>query len=163
LIYTRHTVLASLLAIVATPVTASGQAAGWRWSAACPTPRGMALTVRLDTTLLYQSSFPICRLRDETSSLSRQITFIFKPARDIIWKGYRSDTGERTRAARPMEVRLWQAGADTIGPLLGVAITSGDTIYVNSIHIAWADSAATTELAEGLTVTTYPIKPRGSR
>ena len=121
----------------------------------------MALMVRLDTTLLYHSLFPICRLTNDTSSLRRELTFTFNAARDIIWKGYRSDTGERTRAARPFEVSVWQAGADKLGPLLGIAITSRDTIFMNSIHIAWADSAATTELAEGLTVTTYPIRPHG--
>lgn len=143
--------------------TPSAPTAEWRWSAACPSPRSMALTVRLDTALLFQSSFPICRLTHDTSSLDQELTFAFTAARSIIWKGYTSGSDKRTGRGRPFDVTISQAGDDSLGTWLAIAVTSLDTTFFNAAHLAWADSAATTGLAEGLTVTTTPTTPHSGR
>jgi len=147
-----------MIALLIAPAVASGQAEGWRWFAGCSSSTTMTLTVQLDTAVLHTSSFPICRMASGASSPLREITFTISPWRAITWTGYRSDSGEVTLAGRPLEVRIWQAGADAIGPILGVVILGRDSVFMNTVHIATVDRAATTELADGLIVTTSPKK-----
>jgi hypothetical protein len=120
----------------------------------------MMLQVRLDATHLFRSTFPICRVSPDFLSTEKHITFRFTSTRALVWRGYRSDAGETTRAGRAFEVDIWEAGADSAGPILGV-VTRG-TIFMNTLHIAEASKRASTELADGLVLSTYPLR-KGQR
>ena len=121
----------------------------------------MTLEVRLDKRIIFKSSFPLCH--ENRSSISgkgefQRLHFAFKPPRAIVWKGYRSDEGDPTPANQLIDADIWLAGRDPDALLLGVSFVSSNTIYMNSIHIAYPGRQNQTEMALGLVITTYPIK-----
>lgn len=151
-------VFLALVAITSVTTRAASQSSDWRWFQPCQRSRTMLLEVRLDTTQLFRSTFLICRVSRDIQSTKRHITFKFTSARALVWRGYRNDAGETTGAGREFDVDIWEAGADSIGPILGVVAISGGTIFMNTLHIAAASKRASTELADGLILRTYPAK-----
>ena len=65
---------------------------------------------------------------------------------------------KKTAAGRPLEVDLWEAGADPDALLIGAAVSDGDTLRMNTIHIAYPTKRAETEIAGGLFVVSNPGK-----
>jgi len=121
----------------------------------------MALEVRLDRTIIFKSSFPLCNANRSGISgkdQSKRLHFAFKPPGAVAWKGYRSDGGDLSRANQMIDGNIWLAGSDPDALLLGVAFISSNTIYMNSNHIAHPGRRDQTEIAPGLVITTYPIK-----
>jgi hypothetical protein len=114
----------------------------------------------LHSSIVYQSSFPICHA-PRTSSASqgqeRRVQFVFEPKRAIAWSGYK-DKPEKTVSGQKITGDVWLAGADPGAMVLGVSFSSSTSIYMNSLHIAYPDRRATSEIAPGLTVTTTPTK-----
>jgi hypothetical protein len=122
----------------------------------------MTLEVRLDKRIIFKSSFPLCH--ENRSSISgkgelQRLRFTFKPPRAIVWSGYRSEEGDPSPPNQVIEGNIWLAGSDPDALLLGAVFTSSNTIYMNSIHIAHPGRRDQTEMAPGLLITTYPIKP----
>ena len=120
----------------------------------------MALEVRLDKKIIFQSTFPLCRAKRSTISSPgkiKRLDFTFKPPRAIVWKGYR-DRDDTTPANQLIEGNIWLAGSDPDDLLLGATFMSSSNIYMNSIHIAHPGRRDETEMAPGLVVITYPIK-----
>ena len=139
----------------------------WFWNASCGGPT-MTLEVRLDKTVLYRSSFPLCRAdryplnRVNSQGHTNDIHFSFRPQRPILWEGYR-DTSDTTAAGQLIKCDLWQAGADPDDLLFGVSFVSAHTIYMNTIHIAHPDKRDETEIAKGLFVVSHPGKGEQNR
>jgi hypothetical protein len=129
----------------------------WFWFANCGA-RALVLDVKLDGATLYSSTIPICQAtRDgaESQGESRKVSFPFRPHRAIKWSGYR-DSDVTTDASRPLHVDLWQAGADPNDLLIGVSVSDGKSIYMNTIYIAYPEKRSSTEIATGLVISTRP-------
>jgi hypothetical protein len=121
----------------------------------------MDLELKLDGALLYRSTIPICQApRESTESQgeSKKISFVIQPRRTIRWSGYRDDA-PTTRAKQPLKVDLWQSGADPNDLLIGMSVSNGRQIYMNSIHIAYPNKQSSTEMEKGLTIDTHPVVP----
>jgi hypothetical protein len=115
------------------------------------------LEVKLDADVLYRSSVPICRADRSAAASQGQATrveFSFRPARGIVWQGYR-DADDKTAANQLLTFDLWQAGADPDDLILGITVRDRSTIYMNTTHVAKPGDRASTEIASGLTVSTY--------
>ncbi len=111
----------------------------------------MALEVRLGSETLYKSSFPICHARRSSPYSQGQkarVEFSFRPSRSINWQGYRDEDDK-------------QAGADPDQLLIGVTFSDTRAIYMNTIHIAKPTERSQSEVAEGLTIVTYPADGGG--
>jgi hypothetical protein len=143
---------------LASPALASEEGPVWFWFAECGGPT-MRLEVQLDQKVIYTSSFPLCRAeRSSTYSDGQKskLQFSFTPGRPIVWTGYR-DEDDTTGPGQALEGDIWLAGADPDDMMLGVGFIAEDTIYMNTIHIAYPDKPSQTEIASGLTVLTTPI------
>ena len=117
----------------------------------------MVLEVRLDSTLILKTTFPICRSSRGGSHEQGQrsnIKFQLRPDRDMIWTGYQ-DTDDTTLVNESVFGSIWQAGADSGWLLLGVSFEAGDKIIMNTIHIAHPVAKDSSEIATGLEVITY--------
>src|SRR5437667_8756298 len=82
--------LVAVLASITAPSTVTAEQRVWRWFQKCDPVNAIAVEVRLDATLLYRASFPICHV--DASDVSRQdpriLKFSFKPGRRVLWRGY---------------------------------------------------------------------------
>jgi hypothetical protein len=119
----------------------------------------MNLEVRLDEHPIYKSSFPLCRTKRSTlhgQGDQRKLQFVFKPGRPIVWEGYR-DEDNKTAPDAVIVGDIWLAGADPSDLLLGLSFSSGDSIYMNTIHIAHPYRQDQSEIASGLIVITKPV------
>ena len=123
--------------------------------------------MRLDGTILYRSTMPICRWerRFETEKGS----FRFTPSRALVWYGYRSegnsakDPGDTSAAGTPFEVDLWQAGGEVDAIELGVTADAPDGLHMNTIHMLLPEQRSQTILSPGLVLETWPEAPTKSR
>jgi hypothetical protein len=133
----------------------------WFWFAQCGGPE-LALEVRLDSSIVYESTFPIChapRTGEAGKGQEKKVHFAFEPKRAIEWTGagfykdkpYQVKTAPREKITG--EIRLAAATPDAM--ILGVSFKSGGTI-ANVLHFAYHDRASTSGIAPGLTVTTAP-------
>jgi hypothetical protein len=138
---------------------ASAEGPVWFWFATCGGP-SMTLEVRLDTTILFKVSFPLCRAdRDAVTSQGQasNAQFLFRPHRAIVWQGYR-DSGDRTGPNQLIKGHVWQAGTDPDAVAIGISFDDARMIYMNTIHIAHPGRRNETEIAKGLVVRTYPVE-----
>ena len=145
--------------VAASAAFASQEGPVWFWFASCGGPT-MMLEVRLDQRVIYKTSFPLCRAERSSTYSNGQNTrlrFSFTPGRAIIWTGYR-DKAETTAPSQTLHGDIWLSGADPTDLLLGVSFSDKDSIYMNTIHIAYPDKPNQTEVASGLTVRTTPIQ-----
>lgn len=129
----------------------------WFWFATCGGP-ALTLEVQFDKTMIYKSTFPLCRAERrsvESQGGAGRVQFYFWPQRTIEWSGYR-ETNETTKANQAIEGDLWQAGADPDDLLIGISFSDDSKIYMNTIHIAHPARRDQTTVATGLVVTTYP-------
>jgi hypothetical protein len=146
-----------VLAAIVRPVASQEQHV-WFWFANCGAGT-LILEIKLDGTLLYKSTIPICQAtRDSADSRgeSKKISFLVRPRRAIKWSGYQ-DADVTTKAGRPLNMDLWQSGADPGDLLLGVSVSDSHSIYMNTIHIAYPEKPSSTEIAEGLVISTHPV------
>ena len=129
----------------------------WFWFATCGGPT-MRLDLRLDRSLLYTTSVPICRA-DRAGAYSQgsqgKFSFWFQPRRAIVWSGY-SDKEDTSRARQDVEVDMWQAGADSDFLTLGVTVMTSKRILMNTLHVAHPNAADSTLLAKGFVLITRP-------
>lgn len=145
--------------VLTATVRASQEGPVWFWFATCGGP-AMTVEVRLDKTMLYKSSVPLCRA--DRASVDRQgqasrIEFSFRPDRAILWAGYR-DPNDRTPANQLIEGNIWQAGADPGALEIGISFVSGGKILTNTIHTAHPGQRDESTIATGLVVLTYPVE-----
>jgi hypothetical protein len=125
----------------------------------------MVLEIRLDNAIIFKSSFPVCRAYRSSippTTRPRNLDFVFKPPRAIVWEGYR-DQDNTTSPKQTIKGQIWLAGSDPDDLLLGLAFTTPGNIYMNTIHVAHPGKRDQTEVERGLVVTTYPIKRAGER
>jgi hypothetical protein len=148
--------LGCALGSISRPVVGQEQRV-WFWFADCKSG-ALVLEVKLDGTLLQNYTIPICQAnRDsvEGRAESRKISFPLQSSRAIKWSGYRAGS-VITKAGHRLDVDLWQAGADPTDLLLGVSVSDSQSIYMNTIHIAYPEKPNSTVIAKGLVVTTRP-------
>jgi hypothetical protein len=154
--FTALLIIIVCIALMA-PGRASQQGPVWFWFATCGGP-AMTVEIRLEKTMLHRSSVPLCRA-DRASADSQgqasRIEFSFRPARAILWAGYR-DTPDGTAADHSIEGNIWQAGADPDALAIGISFVDGSKILTNTVHIAHPGQRDESTIANGLVVLTYP-------
>lgn len=129
----------------------------WFWFATCGGPL-MTLELRSGDSPIYKTTFPVCRAERDSASQQGQhgrIELTWRADRAITWEGYR-EKSERTTPNTPLEVDIWQAGADANWLTLGVSVVAGDRILMNTVHIAHPDRRDDSGVASGFTVRTSP-------
>jgi hypothetical protein len=120
----------------------------------------MKLEVRLDQKIIYQSSFSLCRAERSSAHSEGQkknLDFVFTSPRAIVWQGYR-DEDNTTDPNQEIEGGIWLAGADPDVMILGVSFMSRGAIYMNTLHIAYPDRRAVSEIEPGLVIITEPVR-----
>ena len=129
----------------------------WFWFSDCGQNK-LALEVTLDRTVLYKTTFSICKADRQAylKSPNPTLRFTFKPKRPITWTGYR-EPAETTGRKYSLEGNVWLAGAEPTGLLLGVSFQSPKQIHMNSLHTASPTQESRTEIEPGLIVITKPI------
>ncbi len=155
--------LIALLALASTaslpapaPVPALPTDPVWFWFATCGGPM-MTLEVLMDGQVVHRTTFPLCRADRESKESQGQasrVEFTWRPNRVIVWRRDAADVN-RSPADRPLEVNVWQAGADPGQMLLGVSVVGADEILMNTLHIAHPAGRDETHLANGVVVRTY--------
>lgn len=148
----QHFFLAALLfpAMLAwsqrTPTEQAGPERVQIWSQKCVDPQHLGVTVRFHTKVLYQGTLPICKGRrdEEEGKLHFRIS-----------AGYPLRSASHTHV--PVEGDIWQASGDPDALILGIALMGPRKIWVNSLHVAKVDQIATSEIDEGLFISTYPL------
>jgi len=158
-------VTSTLLVSTATanPAIASQEGPVWFWFGTC-SGTALKLEVKFDQKLVYQSSFPICH--SERANIpdiisKKELDFVFRSPRAITWEGYR-DVDNITGPNQKLYGQIWLAGSDPDDLVLGIAFTSGKDIYMNTIHVAYPNRKAGTEIETGLVVITEPVAESSS-
>jgi hypothetical protein len=115
---------------------------------------------------MYHVVVPICRgsqAEQRAAVGSPNVSFSFRPARAIVWHGYR-DSEDIAPAGAPLAIELWQASADSSSLMLGITASDPATkaIYMKSVHVAKVSEDSATDIARGLTLSSRPYR-LGSR
>ena len=63
----------------------------------------------------------------------------------------------RTRSTDSIEEDIWEAGGEPDALILGISFDTGKQILLNTLHIARLDKQMSSELDNGLFITTYPV------
>jgi hypothetical protein len=159
-------VLALSVLLALTSGTASSAAeSSWTWNVQCGAS-ALFIEVRLDGHSMYHAVVPICRRgrpEQRQAGSAPSVAFSFRPARAIVWHGYR-DSEDAAPAGAPLVIELWQASADANTLMLGVTASDPTTqaIYMKTVHVAKVDQDSATDIARGLTLFSHPYR-LGSR
>lgn len=132
----------------------------WYWFATCGGPL-MKIELRLDKTLLFDATFPLCQA--ERGGVAGQgadgrVDFTFKAPRAIIWEGYHDH--DKSKVNDSIEVNFWLAGSDPDRLAIGASFVDPKRILMNGLHLASPTRRSQTEMAKGLVVVTYPIQQK---
>jgi len=123
----------------------------WTWSKQCDGSQQLAVTVRLDGKALYRNIISICR--GDRSKEEGRIEFNF-PGGHLFQKEY------STRSSESVEGNIWQAGGEKDALILGVSFATPKQVLLNTLHIARPDRRTSSELDNGLSITTSPVHAR---
>lgn len=157
----KETILGLALCVIGAANAAdnpSGQAA-WFWHTSCG-DKGLSIDVILANKAVYHTEVPICRMVGSQAAAAKDndgLTFSLTPILPIVFSGYRA-TNEFVPAGTPLEMSVWQAGADPDTLTLGVSVADAKEIYVNTLFFAKPDAETSEELGTGLVMITKPIK-----
>jgi hypothetical protein len=122
----------------------------WQWFQKCNSSRAMRVELLLNGTVIHRSTFPICLNVRDVEPPKKIIEFTFR--------GGQVFQGEyHTAKTRLIEANVWQAGADRDALLLGVSFSSDNQILLNTIHVANAKSASSSEIGRGIVIRTLPL------
>ena len=128
----------------------------WYWFATCGGPV-VELELRLDKTLLFEATFPLCQAnRDSLASegAKGRLDFVLNAPRAISWEGYHDH--DKSSKGDLIEVNFWLAGSDPDQLVIGASFVDPKRILMNGLHIASPYKRSETEMAKGLVVVTYP-------
>jgi hypothetical protein len=111
----------------------------------------LGVTVRLDHKVLYRGVLSICHgSRDEEDG---RVEFHFA--------GGHTFQGEyHTRSTDSIEGDIWQASGDPDALILGISFDAGKQILLNRLHVAKPEKKTSTELDQGLFITTCTVPSR---
>ena len=123
----------------------------WTWSKRCNSDHEIGVTVRLERKVLFRGVLPICHGSRDTED--GRVEFHFA--------GGHTFQGEyRTRSTDSIEGDIWQAGGESDALILGVSFETSRQIVLNTLHIAKPEKLTSSELDQGLLITTYPAHVR---
>ena len=126
----------------------------WYWlDGDCRVCKKLGLELLLDGKSIYRGSLSVRRMERATVSskhLARTLVFSFKGGHDF--------QGEYpTTPQEPIEVNIWQAGAEPGGVLLGISFATKNQIVLNTLHFAAPNRSSEMLLDPGLLIRTYPL------
>lgn len=124
----------------------------WIWSNQCSTHQQLGLTVRFNRQLLYQGVIPVCLGSRDTED--GRVRFHFSG-------GHTFQGKYRTRPTDSIEADIWQAGGEPTALILGISFSSSNQVLLlNTVHIARPKKRASSQLDNGLIITTNPVHSR---
>ena len=115
------------------------------WSEKCPSTKHIMVDLSVDGSRVYRQAIPICLTERNSLPGGRMSTTLQTEL---------SHFGEPRLI--PLEVDFWEASADPDALILGVSFASKDRVWLNTLHVAFSDRPATTELAPGVSLKSYP-------
>ncbi len=133
------------------PGAKQGTDSVWTWSAQCNTNQQLRVAVRLGSKLLYEGLLPICRGNRDAENGSADFYF----SSDRVFGGQ-----YRARRRDSIECDIWQAGGEKNALVLGISLATRKQVMLNTLHIASPDKKTSTELDNGLYITTTPVITR---
>jgi hypothetical protein len=132
----------------------------WYWFATCGGP-AMKIELRLDKTLLFDATFPLCQAsRGSIASQGAEgrMDFVLKAPRAISWEGYHDH--DKSSKDDLIEVNFWLAGSDPDQLAIGASFADAKRILMNGLHLASPYKRSETEMAKGLVVITYILQEK---
>jgi hypothetical protein len=138
-------------ATAAKPVANPGDETVWHWYSDCARPVTMKIEIVQRGTLVFATTFPMCKLRRDQATdekFQRHITF---PISD-----------ERLRlfglpAKTAFKGDFWEAGMEFDGLMLGLSFSTPDQIAYNGLVFADPIRAVEQKVAPGVLVRLSPI------
>jgi hypothetical protein len=127
----------------------------WHWFGQCAGSDSMALDVKLDGQSIYNSVFPICKLRRgdiKPEPQQRILQFHFAAAP----KRFRRHEAEDVQT---IHASIWEANGQSEALKLGVSFAT-DKVLLNTNHVASATGSTLTERVPGLVIVTRPTRKR---
>ena len=118
----------------------------WVWFAKYEKPKHVALEMTVDGRSVHRSRFPACVTR--RSEIEQRVVAFELGSK-------KSRFGEP--AGSKLEVNVWEAGGESDGMILGVSFMTSQRVWLNTLHIAAVDRPASSTLAKGVVVKTYPV------
>jgi len=119
------------------------------WSEKCPSATYISVELSVDGRSAYSRAIPVC-LTERNSLPAATLSTTLQTVR--------SHFGEPSRT--PLEVDFWEASADPDALVLGISFNSKQQVWLNTVHVAFADREAVAELAPGVSLKTYPKVPK---
>ena len=144
------------------PVAVSGQAPPptrnevvWHWFGTCAGSDSLAFSVSLDGKPVYNSTFPICRLRRADIKPDRQQRLL-----QFRFAGVPRRFGVRSRVSdiQVIEGNVWETGGERHAILLGISLAAGDQVLMNLHFLASTDLGSRSESPRGFVITTRPVR-----
>ena len=123
----------------------------WTWSAQCGTKQQLRVTVHLQSRLIYQGLLPICRGNRDAEDGMAEFHFF---SGQVFGGEYRAGELES------IEGDIWQAGGEKDALVLGISLATKNQVMLNTLHIARPHKKTSTELDNGLYITTIPVMTR---
>ena len=149
----RH-ILALVTALIAAPSIAQEASLihkkpdiVWTWSQHCKAKQQLGVTVRLRSEVLYRGLMPICRNNRDLEEGRAKFRF----SSSHLFGGYRA------RKTDTIEGDIWQASGETDALILGISFSTKRQVMLNTLHIADPVKKTSSELDNGLYITTYPV------
>ncbi len=115
------------------------------WSEKCPASKKLTVELLVDGQRKYRKTISICQIERNTLPGGTMSTTL---------QTERSHFGEPRLTL--LEAVFWEAGADPDALVLGVSFASKERVWLNSLHVAFPDKEARTELAPGVSIKSYP-------
>jgi len=140
------------------PALSSEEKLLWFWFAG-DGPK-MSLQVCLDEKIIYQTTFPICHAKRSSAHSNGQeksLHFLFDAPRAMVWQGYK-DADETTPPNQRILGDIWLAGAGPDCLILGITFRGQQSIYMNTLHIAYPNQRDESLIASGLVIITTPLE-----
>ena len=111
---------------------------------------------------MYHAVVPICQgSQPEQRAVvgPRSVAFSFRPARAIVWHGYR-DREDVAPAGALLAIELWQTSTNGSSLMLDITVLDPTTkaIYMKSVHVAKVSEDSATDIARGLTLSSRPYR-----
>jgi hypothetical protein len=156
--YLRCVWLVALLvpALLRGQSTSVNDPALWTFYGTCAHPTAMVVELRADEHLIQRRTVRFCHLLN-----ARDKERGFRLMMSSLMRGGRTFQGEYvTTRSETIHADVWQAGADSDAVILGVSFANKRQIFLNTLHILMPGKARTDTLDLGLTIASYPVRPR---
>lgn len=118
----------------------------WYWFATCGGP-AMKIELRLDKTLLFDATFPLCQANSgsiASQGAKGRMDFVFRAPRPIAW----ARDHQKSATNDLIKADFWLAGSDPNALIIGESFTGAKRILFNSLHVASPERRSESDVAK---------------